>query len=83
LDQIYVLEKIIPQLNENYIRIYALISWLKPINKITKQISYNDKLIKECLQSKEFFLVRNYIKKYKLLYSLTKEELIDLKNKFI
>ena len=26
--------------------------------------------------------MRNYIKKYKLLYSLTKEELIDLKNKF-
>jgi hypothetical protein len=78
----YVLEKIIPQLNENYIRIYALISWLKPINKTTKQISYNDKLIKVCLHSKEFFLVRNYIKKYKLLYSLTKEELIDLKSKF-
>jgi hypothetical protein len=59
-----------------------LISWLKPINKNTKQISDNDNLIKECLHSKEFFLVRNYIKKYKLLYSLTKEELIDLKNKF-
>ena len=78
----HVLEKIVPQLNENYIRIYALISWLKALNKNTKQISYNDKLIKECLHSKEFFLVRNYIKKYKLLYSLTKEELIDLKNKF-
>ena len=78
----YALEKIVPQLKENYIRIYALISWLKPINKNTRQISFNDKLIKECLHSKEFFLVRNYIKKYKLLYSLTKEELIDLKNKF-
>ena len=78
----HVLEKIVPQLNENYIRIYALISWLKALNKNTKQISYNDKLIKECLHSKEFFLVRNYIKKYKLLYSLTKEEFIDLKNKF-
>ena len=78
----YALEKIVPQLNENYIRIFALISWLKPINKNTKQISFNDKLIKECLHSKEFFLVRNYIKKYKLLYSLTKEELIGLKNKF-
>ena len=78
----YALEKIVPLLNENYIRIYALISWLKPINKNTKQISDNDKLIKESLHSKEFFLVRNYIKKYKLLYSLTKEELIELKNKF-
>ena len=78
----YALEKIVPQLNENYIRIFALISWLKPINKNTKQISFNDKLIKECLHSKEFFLVRNYIKKYKLLYSLTKEELIGLKSKF-
>ena len=78
----YALEKIVPLLNENYTRVYALISWLKPINKSTKQISYNDKLIKDCLHSKQFFLVRNYIKKYKLIYSLTKEELIDLKNKF-
>ena len=34
----YALEKIVSQLNENYISANALISWLKPINKNTKQI---------------------------------------------
>ena len=78
----YVLEKLIPLLNENYIRIYALISWLKPINKETNEILNDRKSIKQCLRSKEFFLVRNYIKKYKLVYSLKKEEILDLKKNF-
>ena len=78
----YALEKIVPLLNGNYNRIYSLISWLKPVNINKKQNVYNDKIIKECLHSKDFFLVRNYIKKYKLIYSLSREQIINLKNKF-
>ena len=78
----YALEKIIPLINGNYNRIYALISWLKPINNKTNKISYDETIIEEIIKSKEFFLVRNYIKKYKLIYSLARDEIIDLKNKF-
>ena len=78
----YALEKMIPLINGNYNRIYALISWLKPINNNSNKISYDDAIIEEIIKSKEFFLVRNYIKKYKLIYSLTRDEIIELKNKF-
>ena len=78
----YALEKIIPLLNGNYNRIYALISWLKPINTNRNKISHDNKIIKDIIKTKEFFLVRNYIKKYKLIYNLSREEIIELKNKF-
>ena len=84
----YALEKIIPLINGNYNRINALILWLKPLDGKNKNISYNiynnkiTKEIKEIIHSKDFYLVRNYIKKYKLIYSLNKEEIIKLKNKY-
>ena len=78
----YALEKIIPLINGNFKRIYALIAWLKPINNNTNNMSYDKTIIEEIIKSKELFLVRNYIKKYKLIYSLTREEIIELKNKF-
>ena len=78
----YALEKIIPLIKGNYNRIYALISWLKPIKIKNKNYTYSNNIIKDIIHSKDFFLVRNYIKKYKLIYSLDKDEIIELKNKF-
>ena len=75
----YVLEIIIPFIDGNFNRIYALISWLKPTDSADE---YNEIIMKECLHSKDFFLVRNYIKKYKLIYTLSREEIITLKNIF-
>ena len=75
----YVLEIIIPFIDGNFNRIYSLISWLKPTDNADE---YNEIIMKECLHSKDFFLVRNYIKKYKLLYTLSREEIIALKNIF-
>ena len=76
------LEKIIPLLDGNFCRIKALLLWLKPIKINSKNLNYNNSIIKDIIHSKEFFLVRNYIKKYRLIYSLRKEEIIELKNKF-
>ena len=78
----HVLEKIIPLINSNYLRIYALISWLKSIDIKTNEIIKDKDTINNCLKSKDFFLVRNYMKKYKLINGLAKEELIDIKNNF-
>ena len=78
----HVLEKIVPLINTSYLRIFALISWLKSIDINTNKIINDKEIINNCLKSKDFFLVRNYIKKYKLMYNLSKEELIDLKNNF-
>ena len=78
----YALEKIIPLLDGNFCRIKALLLWLKPIKINSKNLNYNNSIIKDIIHSKEFFLVRNYIKKYRLIYSLRKEEIIELKNKF-
>ncbi len=78
----YALEKIIPLLDGNFNRIKALLLWLKPIKQNSKNINYNNSVIKDIIHSKNFFLVRNYIKKYRLIYSLGKEEIIELKNKF-
>ena len=78
----HVLEKIIPLINTNYLRIYALISWLKSIDIKTNEIIKNNETINYCFKSKDFFLVRNYMKKYKLINGLSKEELIDIKNNF-
>jgi hypothetical protein len=78
----HVLEKIVPLINTNYLRIYSLISWLKSIDLKTNKIIKDKEKVNTCLRSKDFFLVRNYIKKYKLMYNLSKEELIDLKNNF-
>ena len=79
----YALEKIIPLLEGNFIRIYSLISWLKPKNINCENFSSNKRIIEEIKKTKDFFLVRNYIKKYKLFYSLSKEEIIELKKIFI
>ena len=78
----HVLEKIVPLISTNYLRIYSLISWLKSIDLNTNKIIKDKEKINSCLKSKDSFLVRNYIKKYKLMYNLSKEELIDLKNNF-
>ena len=78
----HVLEKIVPFINTSYLRIFALISWLKSIDINTNKIINDKEIMDKCLKSKDFFLVRNYIKKYKLIYNLSKEELIDLKNNF-
>ena len=78
----HVLEKIVPLINTNYLRIYSLISWLKSIDLKSNKIIKDKEKVNTCLRSKDFFLVRNYIKKYKLMYNLSKEELIDLKNNF-
>jgi hypothetical protein len=78
----HVLEKIIPLINNNYLRIYALISWLKSIDIKTNEIIKDKETINNCFKSKDFFLVRNYMKKYKLINGLSKEELIDIKNNF-
>ena len=78
----HVLEKIVPLINTSYLRIYSLISWLKSIDLNTNKIINDKDIINKCIRSKDFFLVRNYIKKYKLMYNLSKEELIDLKNNF-
>ena len=77
-----VLGKLIPLINNNYLRIYALISYLKSVDLNNNQILNDSNTIKKCLHSKELFLVRNYIKKYKLLENLTKDELLDLKKNF-
>ena len=69
-------------INTNYLRIYALISWLKSIDIKTNEIIKNNETINNCFKSKDFFLVRNYMKKYKLINGLSKEELIDIKNNF-
>ena len=78
----HILEKIVPLINSNYIRIYSLISWLKSIDIKTNEIINNEETINKCLKSKDFFLVRNYMKKYKLINGLSKEELLDIKTKF-
>ena len=78
----HVLDKIIPLINTNYLRIYALISWLKSIDLDKNQIIKDKDTINKCMKSKDFFLVRNYIKKYKLMTNLSKDELLDIKNKF-
>ena len=78
----HVLEKIVPLINTSYLRIFSLISWLKSIDINTNKIINDKEIVNNCLKSKDFFLVRNYIKKYKLMYNLSKEELIDLKNNF-
>ena len=78
----HVLEKIVPLINSNYIRIYSLISWLKSIDIKTNEVIKDEETINKCLKSKDFFLVRNYMKKYKLINGLSKEELIDIKNNF-
>ena len=78
----HVLEKIVPLITSNYLRIYSLISWLKSIDIKSNEIIKEKESLEKCLKSKDFFLVRNYMKKYKLINSLTKEELIDIKNNF-
>ena len=78
----HVLEKIVPLINTSYLRIFSLISWLKSIDINTNKIINDKEIVNNCLKSKDFFLVRNYIKKYKLMYNLSREELIDLKNNF-
>ena len=78
----HVLEKIVPLISTSYLRIYSLISWLKSIDLDTNKIIKDKEFINKCLCSKDFFLVRNYIKRYKLMHGLSKEELIDLKNNF-
>ena len=58
------------------------------VRKKPKEETINNEIIKDkevidkCLKSKDFFLVRNYMKKYKLISGLSKEELIDIKNTF-
>ena len=79
----HVLEKLVPLINTSYLRIYSLISWLKSIDLNNNKVITDKKIIEKCIRSKDFFLVRNYIKKYKLMYNLSKQELIDLKNDFI
>ena len=78
----HILEKIVPLINTNYLRIYSMISWLKSIELKTNEVIKDKETINKCLKSKDFFLVRNYMKKYKLINGLSKEELIDLKNTF-
>ena len=78
----HILEKIVPLINTNYLRIYSMISWLKSIEIKTNEVIKDKETINKCLKSKDFFLVRNYMKKYKLINGLSKEELIDLKNTF-
>ena len=78
----HVLEKIVPLINTSYLRIYSLISWLKSIDLNTNKIIKDKEVINKCLRSKDFFLVRNYIKRYKLMYNLSKEELVNLRNDF-
>ena len=78
----HVLEKIVPLVSTSYLRIYSLISWLKSIDLNTNKIIHDKEIINNCLRSKDFFLVRNYIKRYKLIYNLSKEELSDLKYNF-
>jgi hypothetical protein len=48
----------------------------------TNEVIKDKETINKCLKSKDFFLVRNYMKKYKLISGLSKEELIDIKNNF-
>ena len=78
----HVLEKIVPLISTSYLRIYSLISWLKSIDLITNKIIKDKEVINKCLRSRDFFLVRNYIKRYKLMYNLSKEELINLRSDF-
>ena len=78
----HVLEKIIPLISPNYLRIYALISWLKSTESNSDKIVEDKNIKNKSLKSKDLFLVRNYIKKYKLLSNLSKDELVDLKNNF-
>ena len=78
----HILEKIVPLINTNYLRIYSMISWLKSIEIKTNEVIKDKETINKCLKSKDFFLVRNYMKKYKLISGLSKEELIDIKNNF-
>ena len=77
-----VLQKIVPLISTSYLRIYSLMSWLKSIDVNTNEIIDDKEIINKCLKSKDFFLVRNFIKKYKLMNNLSKEELINLKNEF-
>ena len=78
----HILIKILPLIKDNYQKVYSLLSWLKTVNIKTNKILNDKKTIIESLKSKECFLVRNYIKKKKLIYSLTKNELIEIKNNF-
>ena len=78
----HILIKILFLIKDNYQKVYSLLSWLKTINLKTNKILSDKKTINESLKSKECFLVRNYIKKKKLIYFLSKKELVDIKNNF-
>lgn len=77
-----VLERLIPQIDNGYFRIYALLSWLKCVDPKTNKILNDHENIRQTLKSKELFLVKNYIKKYSLMADLKKDSLIDIKNTF-
>lgn len=70
--------------NKFLLRIKALLSWLKEDNTLSSQDEenlVNEKEL-ELLTSKEFFLVKNYIEKNKLLHQISFEELFIIKEEF-
>ena len=78
-----ILERIVKQMNGNTIaKITALLSWLKVINPETKLMLTDKDTIEETTTSHDLFYVRNFIKKNKLMITLTTEEILQLKKSF-
>lgn len=78
-----ILERIVNQMRgENYLKIVALLSWLKIIDQNTKEIQTNQEVIVEVLTSHDLFYVRNFIKRNQLMIGLTLQEIAKLKDDF-
>ena len=83
-----VLLKLLEFMNEKdyLLKISALLSWLKYDNKIKIKNNIFEEDINnrelELLTSKEYFLVKDYIKNNHLIYNLKLNELFEIKNNY-
>jgi hypothetical protein len=72
---------------DNYfLKVNALLSWLKEDNTQKTNDTNNETMIKEkefeLLTSKDYFLVKNFLAENKLMHAINTHELWQLKNKF-
>ena len=78
-----ILERIVRQMNGiNVVKITALLSWLKVINPDTKEVLNSSEVIEATLVSHDLFYVRNFIKRNKLMITLTTDDISFLKKSF-
>jgi hypothetical protein len=78
-----ILETIVEQMKtNNFTKLIALLSWLKEIDPVSKNVVQSEEIDEEILTSHDLFLVRNYIRNHNLMSGLSGKEISQLIEKF-